>query len=99
MPDPKRAWTEGPWQSSGCVVHVVGSPYSGAIVSAYNQHEQTAANGDLIALAPEMAEAILAWSEGQHGDFDAQTRGIHAMHDLTKRLRAIGNTEESNHER
>lgn len=86
-----RKWTPGPWMVSGTVVHLEGSPYTGAITSVYGQGECTNPNAALIALGPEMAEAILAFADEY--DFNSATIGddvAATVLNVREKLRAIG---------
>jgi hypothetical protein len=88
----KTPWTKGPWtlrrntrfgtfveapkaEGMGYALDVCGDDYSG-----YGDEEQREANMALIALAPELAEAILDI------EFEGKDRGIH---DLAMRLKEI----------
>lgn len=93
----KRAWTPGPWQVG--YVAGAGDPYVSTgeqIVDAdYTRGESlTKADAFLIALAPEMAEAILQYEEW------VKDRGCQAgenaqrdLFDLAEKLRAISERE------
>ncbi len=89
----KRAWTEGPWvvrdgtPVGGGQVWEIASPHAPEVncyeVASSWENRPTA---DLIALAPEMAEAILAWDDnGQCAPPDSD-----ALVDLAEKLRQIG---------
>jgi hypothetical protein len=85
----KRAWTEGPWLSSVDQfggTEIVDSSGSQIASGRPTMYADAAPNAALIALAPEMAEAILAWDDnGQCAPPDSD-----ALVDLAAKLRAIG---------
>ncbi len=84
----KRAWTEGPWRE--CSWDPMVPPHvhkdDGSFCMKRNDLPITKADAALIALAPELAEAILAWDDnGQCAPPDSD-----ALVDLAEKLRQIG---------
>ena len=88
-----RPWTAGPWSAGAS-----RSPFLNSDREIYDEDEEhvattfAVADGELIALAPEMAEAILRWDD-EPGTLHLDTEAL--LIDLAEKLRAIG----GNHER
>lgn len=88
-------WTPGPWEFSSN-----GMTMDDTHVNSFGRpnwaHVRGTANARLIALAPEMAEAILEWSFASADDIDARDRAEDSLDDLADKLRAIGDTPSTN---
>jgi hypothetical protein len=100
---PNHPWTPGPWTHEHCV-DVEGDrwdwltcpdgdqPHYGETSHDVRTPEQGAINTALIALAPEMAEAILRWDEGD--DYTVAPveydKTVDILEGIAERLRAIG---------
>ena len=54
-------WTPGPWIQDGSTIERERSGRGRVIVADLEYPYDLGANGEIIILAPEMAEAILAW--------------------------------------
>lgn len=105
----KTLWTPGPWKYEPELRYLTtdnGEPltFSEGIITSNCEVgwticemvdlDETKANAALIALAPEMAEAILGMFERyQACDIDEIPSDIHA---IARRLREIGGQDETN---
>lgn len=97
--DPARPWTPGPWQDDPGDeefqgVYALHRPLTSVIEADRAAHECRPADLALIALAPEMAEAILAWHDDPRGHADMEHRA--RFEAVADKLRALTADQEPN---
>lgn len=100
----KKPWTHGPWVIASTLVEVEGkmfgigggklkngNPYFLAGVCQFEKSdkEEAISNATLIAIAPEMASAIMEWATMPNSKEDVEALEV-KLNDLARRLLEIG---------